>query len=145
MSNQISVATLSAFEWRVRIYWEDTDAGGVVYHANYLRFMERARSEWLRAQGVDQQAWQASSGLAFMVRDMQLEWLKPARLDDELLITVVVQEWRAASILFTQEVIRASDAALLLRARARIACVDTRRLRPVPIPADLLGGRLPKV
>jgi acyl-CoA thioester hydrolase len=124
------------FTWPVRIYWEDTDAGGVVYHANYLRFMERARTEWLRAQGIDQQALRDSTGLAFVVRDMQLEFLKPARLDDELQVTVAVKERRAASMLFTQEIGRV-DGMLLIRAQLRVACVDVLAMRPVQIPTDL--------
>jgi acyl-CoA thioester hydrolase len=124
------------FTWPVRIYWEDTDAGGVVYHANYLRFMERARTEWLRAQGIDQQAFRDSTGLAFVVRDMQLEFLKPARLDDELQVTVAVKERRAASMLFTQEIGRV-DGMLLIRAQLRVACVDVLAMRPVQIPTHL--------
>jgi acyl-CoA thioester hydrolase len=126
------------FYWSVRIYWEDTDAGGVVYHANYLRFMERARSEWLRAGGVDQSQLKADTGLAFMVRDMQLDFLKSARLDDELTVSVSVKERRSASILFGQDIVRSADGQLLLRAQLRVACVDTRSMRPAQIPNDLL-------
>src|SRR5690348_12126882 len=82
------------FSWKVRVYWEDTDAGGVVYHAGYLRFMERARSEWMRALGVDQMAYKQATGLAFMVRDMHIDFLRPALLDDELSVTVEVKERR---------------------------------------------------
>jgi acyl-CoA thioester hydrolase len=125
------------FSWSVRVYWEDTDAGGVVYHAGYLRFMERARSEWMRALGVDQMAFKQATGLAFMVRDMQIDFLKPALLDDELSVTVDVKEWRTASILFTQTITNANDSCLI-RAQVRVACVDLRRMRPAPIPADLI-------
>ena len=125
------------FSWPVRVYWEDTDAGGVVYHANYVRFMERARSEWLRALGIDQMALKEATGLAFMVRDMQIDFLKPALLDDELLVTVDVMERRAASILFAQTVVRA-DGSCLIRAKVRVACVDVRQMRPAPIPADII-------
>ncbi|MEO7068395.1 MAG: tol-pal system-associated acyl-CoA thioesterase [Rhodanobacter sp.] len=125
------------FSWPVRVYWEDTDAGGVVYHANFVRFMERARSEWLRALGVDQMAFKEATGLAFMVRDMQIDFLKPALLDDELLVTVDVMERRAASILFAQTVTRA-DTGCLIRAKVRVACVDVRQMRPAPIPADII-------
>src|ERR1700679_3042829 len=88
--------------YALRIYWEDTDAGGVVYHANYLRFMERARTEWLRAQGIDQVALREASSLGFVVRDMQLDFLRPARLNDELMVSVGVKERRSASMLFDQ-------------------------------------------
>ncbi len=129
---------LESFTWSVRIYWEDTDAGGVVYHSNYLRFMERARTEWLRAQGIDQMDLRDSTGLAFVVRDMQLDFLKPARLDDELQITVLVKERRAASMLFAQDVTRA-DGLLLVRAQVRVACVDLEAMRPVQIPGNLFA------
>ena len=131
------LAPKAPFSWPVRVYWEDTDAGGVVYHANYVRFMERARSEWLRSLGVDQMAFKETTGLAFMVVDMQISFLKPALLDDELLITVDVMERRAASILFAQTVTRA-DGSCLIRAKVRVACVDVRQMRPAPIPADII-------
>lgn len=125
--------------WPVRVYWEDTDAGGVVYHASYLCFLERARSEWLRGLGVNQMAWKEATGLAFMVREMQLDFLRPALLDDELQVTVEVKERRAASILFAQT-IRRADGTPLLRAQVRVACVDVRRMQPVRIPADAIPG-----
>jgi acyl-CoA thioester hydrolase len=125
------------FSWPVRVYWEDTDAGGVVYHAGYLRFMERARSEWMRTLGVDQMAFKQATGLAFMVREMQIDFLKPALLDDELSVTVEVKERRAASILFTQTITRA-DGSSLIRARVRVACVDILRMRAAPIPTGLI-------
>ena len=131
--------TSSVFSWPLRVYWEDTDAGGVVYHASYLRFMERARSEWLRARGIDQSTLKQTTGLAFLVREMQIDFLKAALLDDELLATVNVQERRAASILFTQTITRV-DGTELIRARVRVACVDVERMRPVQIPADLIPG-----
>ena len=125
------------FSWKVRVYWEDTDAGGVVYHAGYLRFMERARSEWMRALGVDQMAFKQATGLAFMVRDMHIDFLGPALLDDELSVTVEVKERRAASILFIQTITK-TDGSCLIRAQVRVACVDIQRMRAAPIPADLI-------
>ncbi|WP_449429293.1 tol-pal system-associated acyl-CoA thioesterase [Rhodanobacter umsongensis] len=130
------------FSWPVRVYWEDTDAGGVVYHAGYLRFMERARSEWMRALGVDQSAFKQATGLAFMVRDMRIDFLKPALLDDELCVTVEVKERRAASILFAQTITRA-DGSSLIRAQVRVACVDIQRMRAAPIPTDLIFESTP--
>jgi acyl-CoA thioester hydrolase len=126
----------------VRVYWEDTDAGGVVYHAGYLRFMERARSEWMRALGVDQMAFKQATGLAFMVRDMQIDFLKPALLDDELSVTVEVKAWRSASILFAQTITKA-DGSCLIRASVRVACVDLARMRPAQIPSDLIPQAVP--
>ncbi|CAM5243305.1 tol-pal system-associated acyl-CoA thioesterase [Rhodanobacter lindaniclasticus] len=125
------------FAWPVRVYWEDTDAGGVVYHAGYLRFMERARSEWMRALGVDQMAYKQATGLAFMVRDMHIDFLRPALLDDELIVTVAVKERRAASILFAQTILKA-DGNCLVRADVRVACVELERMRPAAIPPDLI-------
>jgi acyl-CoA thioester hydrolase len=131
-----------SFRWPVRVYWEDTDAGGVVYHASYLRFMERARTEWLRGKGIDQSAVKADTGLAFLVREMHLDFLRAAVLDDELSVTVEVKERRAASILFGQTISRA-DGTELIRAQVRVACVDLHRMRPTQIPADLIPGLPP--
>ncbi|TAL73775.1 MAG: tol-pal system-associated acyl-CoA thioesterase [Rhodanobacter sp.] len=125
------------FRWPIRVYWEDTDAGGVVYHAGYLRFLERARTEWLRARGVDQLAFKQATGLAFLVARMELDFLRPALLDDELLATVSVKKRGAASILFDQTIERA-DGACLVRAVVRVACVDMTRMRAAPIPASLI-------
>lgn len=127
-----------AFAWPIRIYWEDTDAGGVVYHASYLRFLERARTEWLRRLGVDQMALKQATGLAFMVHRMEIDFLKPALLDDELLVTVEVKERRSASILFAQTITRA-DGAVLIQAQVRAACVDLQRMQPARIPDDIIG------
>ena len=136
-----SPATEEPFGWPVRVYWEDTDAGGVVYHASYLRFLERARSEWLRGLGIDQSTLKQAAGLAFLVREMHLDFLKPALLDDELLVTVEVKERRAASILFAQTISRAgvdrADRVELIRAQVRVACVDIQRMVPARIPDHL--------
>lgn len=127
------------FRWRLRVYWEDTDAGGVVYHAGYLCFMERARTEWLRARGVDQLALRRTSGLGFVVRDMHIDFLTPARLDDELDVSVAVKKTRRASLAFHQDVRRRADQAELARAEVRVACVDLARMQPAPIPDDLIA------
>lgn len=143
MSDNPPVSAADPFHWPVRVYWEDTDAGGVVYHASYLRFMERARTEWLRGMGISQSAVKESTGLAFLVREMQIDFLKAALLDDELSVSVEVKERRAASILFAQS-IRRADGAELIRAQVRVACVDVNRMRPVQIPADLIPGLPPQ-
>jgi acyl-CoA thioester hydrolase len=124
------------FSWPVRVYWEDTDAGGVVYHASYLRFLERARSEWLRGLGVDQMALKEATGLGFVVHRMEIDFLRAALLDDELLVSVEVKERRSASILFAQSITRA-DGTALIQAQVRAACVDLKRMRPAPIPVDI--------
>jgi acyl-CoA thioester hydrolase len=132
---------MTVFSWPVRIYWEDTDAGGVVYHSNYLRFMERARTEWLRAQGIDQVALRDANSLGFVVRDMQLDFLRPARLNDELLVSVAVKERRSASMLFDQVIVRGDTT--LVRAKVRAACVNLDTMRPAQIPVDLFPNEFP--
>ena len=127
----------SAFSWPVRVYWEDTDAGGVVYHASYLRFLERARSEHLRALGIEQERLRTDNGVAFVVRDMTIGFVRPARLDDVLTVTVVLVERRNASLVFEQRILHAADRSVLVEARVRAACIDAASFRPRPIPEGL--------
>ncbi|RZA10509.1 MAG: tol-pal system-associated acyl-CoA thioesterase, partial [Lysobacteraceae bacterium] len=91
------------FRWPVRVYWEDTDAGGVVYHAQYLAFMERARSEWLRSRGIHQDRMRADEDLVFVVRAMEIDFRAPARLDDQLEVSVRLLECRGASLVLAQK------------------------------------------
>ena len=128
----------SPFIWPLRIYWEDTDGGGVVYHAAYLRFFERARTEWLRAAGVGQHTLNEQHGLVFVVHGMDIRFRRPARLDDMLEASVRVTEVRSASFKVEQFLHRQGDNIHLVDARVRIACVDQRRWRPHPIPEFLL-------
>lgn len=127
-----------AFVWPIRVYWEDTDAGGVVYHAGYLRFFERARSEWLRAAGIGQQKLREELGIVFVVHSMDIRFNRPARLDDALQATVAVKELRSASFSVTQTLLRAEGEKSLVDATVRIACLDAQRWRPCPIPEFLL-------
>lgn len=127
----------AAFCWPVRVYWEDTDAGGVVYHAGYLRFLERARSEFLRHSGIEQERLRKDNNLVFVVRDIAIGFLKPARLDDLLSVSVALAERRSASLVFQQQIVREADGAALVEARVRAACVDAATFRPRPIPDDL--------
>ena len=124
------------FSLPVRVSWEDTDAGGVVYHAQYLAFLERARSEWLRALGRGQDALRREHDLVFAVRAMQVDFRAPARLDDALQVGCVLRECRRASLVFTQEVRR--DGALLLDATVRVAVLAGSDFRPKPLPEPLL-------
>ena len=119
----------------IRVYYEDTDAGGVVYYANYLRFCERARTEWLRTLGVEQQALLDSAGIAFVVRSVKADYLQPARLDDSLQVVSRIAALRRASLVFDQEIRR--DGQLLFTAQVLIACIDLHRQKPVPMPAPL--------
>ena len=120
------------FSLAIRIYWEDTDAGGVVYHASYLCFLERARTEWLRSQGIEQQSMRERDDVVLAVRAMQLDFLKPARLDDVLQVTVVLAERRNASFMVSQEIWRGDDC--LMRAKVRIACLKASSFRPRSLP-----------
>ncbi len=127
----------SPFIWPIRVYWEDTDAGGVVYHASYLRFLERARSEWLRNLGYAQQALRESADAVFVVRSMRLEFLRAARLDDELNVDVVLTALRPASLLIAQTIRRAGE--VLLTAQVKVACVTASDFRPRAVPAVLVA------
>lgn len=126
------------FVWRLRVYWEDTDGGGVVYYANYLKFMERARTEWLRACGVVQSRLQDEHGVVMVVRSFNCEYLASARLDDELDITVVQKKRGGASLVMGQEVFRVSDGQLLVTAEGRAACLDAQSWAPRRFPNSLL-------
>jgi acyl-CoA thioester hydrolase len=123
----------------VRIYWEDTDASGVVYHANYLRYFERARSEWLRALGYDQEAMRVEQGIAFTVASLEIRYLRPARLGDELEATTEVAELRRASFTFRQQLRRPANGEVLAEASVRAGCVDAATFKPRPIPDLGLG------
>ncbi len=124
----------SRFTLPVRVYYEDTDAVGVVYYANYLRFMERARTEWLRALGFEQSTLMAEN-IAFAARQATVEYLKPARLDDELVVVSQVESLGRAQLVFHQRIERADD--LLVDARMRIACFDPLRGKAVAMPRDI--------
>ena len=123
------------FVWPIRIYWEDTDASGVVYHANYLRYFERARSEWLRARGHDQESMRVKLRIAFTVANLDIRYIRPARLDDALEATVVISELRRASLSFRQQLRRAGSGEVLAEASVRAGCVDAATFRPVPLPS----------
>jgi acyl-CoA thioester hydrolase len=119
----------------VRIYWEDTDAGGVVYYANYLKFLERARTEWLRALGHSQQALAADPGILFMVVNLNVDYFKPARLDDALRVTCAPEREGRVTMRFRQQILRdAPGREPLLEASICVACLDARTLRPRRIP-----------
>ena len=123
------------FTHLLRVYWEDTDAGGIVFYVNYLKFFERARTEWLRSLGHSQQRLRDETGAIFVVSDTALRYLAPARLDDLLAVTVDVREAGRATMLIAQQAWR--DAELLAEGTIRIACVDAASLRPRRIPIHL--------
>jgi acyl-CoA thioester hydrolase len=117
------------------VYYEDTDAGGVVYHAQYLNFMERARTEWLRELGFDQTRLAAEQGIMFVAHEVQIKFAKPARLNDLLQVTASVESARYFSLIFAQKILR--DKEIITRASVSIACVNMQTLKPVELPASL--------
>ncbi|MET1023178.1 MAG: tol-pal system-associated acyl-CoA thioesterase [Pseudoxanthomonas sp.] len=129
------VPVTDAFSWPTRVYWEDTDAGGVVYHAQYVAFLERARSEWMRAHGQKQERLRLDHDLVFVVRAMQLDFLKPARLDDLLKVTAAVRRVKRASVIFAQQIWREDQ--LLLTAEVKVAAVSATAFRPVGLDEAL--------
>ena len=129
---------MSRFSWTARVYWEDTDGGGIVYYANYLRFLERARTEWLRSLGHSQQELARSPGILFAVAGLSIEYRRPARLDDELVITCEPRGERAAAMRVAQRIERSPGGELLVEADVRVVCLDARTLRPKRLPEFLL-------
>ena len=147
---------MKPFSWRTRVYWEDTDAGGVVYYASYLRFMERARTEWLRTLGYCQRDLANNHGVLFAVTRVRIDYRRPARLDDELSVTCEPRTVGAASVSFAQNITRLCAATgtehaeapgafepapgVLTEAEVRIACLDARTFRPLRMPEFLLSA-----
>ena len=143
---------LSMFYWPVRVYYEDTDSGGVVYYANYLKFLERGRSEWLRSLGIEQDVLREQSGLIFAVRSISLDYRLPARFNDQLYVSVRTKQQARASLVFTQQVLRLADdevkqgvettiekqsATVLCEGEVKVACLDAVSLKPRRIPDDI--------
>ncbi|HEY8024597.1 MAG TPA: tol-pal system-associated acyl-CoA thioesterase [Burkholderiaceae bacterium] len=132
----------SNFNWNIRVYYEDTDAGGIVFYANYLKFFERARTEWLRASGVNQQVLSETQRVMFVVKSTAVDYHAPAKLDDELNVTVVVRRLGRASVQFVQEAWRigklpGEEPRLLASGEIKVGCVDVDSLRPSAIPDDV--------
>jgi acyl-CoA thioester hydrolase len=138
-----------SFTLPLRVYWEDTDAGGIVFYANYLKFMERARTEWLRSLGIAQGKLREETGGIFVVSETQLKYHRSARLDDELLVTAQLSHLGAASLIIAQRVLskkeqdpatgEAPAPALLCEGTIRIGWVDAATLRPARLPAQVSG------
>src|SRR4051812_47189345 len=129
---------MSEFSWRARVYWEDTDGGGVVYYANYLKFMERARTEWLRSLGHSQAEIAETHGFVFAVVEVHVNYRRPARLDDELTVTCLPVPEGRATIRFKQHVRRGDET--LANGEVRVACVDARTFRPRALPDFITQG-----
>jgi acyl-CoA thioester hydrolase len=129
---------LSQFVWPVRVYYEDTDSGGVVYYANYLKFMERARTEYLRGMGFEQDKLRRDEGILFAVHSVAVDFKRPAVFNDVLDVTAELSEQRRVSLTFIQEVRRRGELRVLCRGVIRVACVDAASFRPAAIPDVVL-------
>lgn len=136
----VTAADKGIFHWPIRVYWEDTDAGGVVFYANYLKFFERARTEWLRAHGFEQQALRERAGGLFVVTEATLKYHRPARLDDQLLVTSWLQAPGRAGMTIGQQARRGPDTddALLCDARIRIGWVSADHFKPMRMPPSIV-------
>lgn len=126
-----------AFIWPVRVYYEDTDAGGVVFYANYLKFMERARTEYLRSYGFEQDELIKNQNIIFAVRALAIEYIKPARFNQLLQVSAEITEFKKASLEFRQQITH--DNQLLVSGDVRIACLDANTLKPTAIPKNIIG------
>lgn len=131
---------MSEFSWPIRVYYEDTDAGGIVYYANYLKFLERARTEWLRSLGIEQDTW-LEHRIGFVVRKVEMDLLRAAKFNQELRVTVVVERLKRASVEFTQQVLD-QNGTVLCQARIKAACVhlgeEGSAVRAVPMPTEII-------
>jgi acyl-CoA thioester hydrolase len=125
----------AAFHWTVRVYYEDTDAGGIVFYANYLKFFERARTEWLRALGIGQQELIEQQGAMFVVKTAEVDYRAPARLDDEVTVVTTIEKLGRASVQFLQQAWRGEQ--LLTTASVKVGCVDAATMRPRSLPDDV--------
>jgi len=143
--SKITTAPHPDFSWRIRVYYEDTDTGGVVFYANYLKFFERARTEWLRAAGVGQRTLQQTDGVMFVVKNTSVDYHAPAKLDDELELTVVIERMGRASVDFIQQAWRLGEdtPTLLATGRISVACVNAATFRPQAIPKQVLHNIKP--
>ena len=127
------------FRFAIRVYWEDTDAGGIVFYANYLKFFERARTEWLRAKGIEQQALREQTGGMFVVTGTEMKYHRPARLDDVLCVSATPLQLGRASVVIGQSArLGAPDGPLLCEGTIRIGWVNAERMQSARMPADLL-------
>ncbi len=128
----MAIKMSSIFTWTVRVYYEDTDAGGIVFYANYLKFFERARTEWLRAADIGQQALLREDGALFVVKHTSVDYHAPARLDDVLNLTLSIEKLGHASVQFVQQAWRGD--VLLTSAKVKVGCIDAATMRPRPLP-----------
>ncbi len=137
----MAATAAGTFVWPVRVYWEDTDAGGVVYYAYYLKFMERARTEWLRALGIEQGPLKEQHGVLLVIASIEANYRRPAQYGDLLQVTCRVTGLARASLSFEQLVYREQvGGELILEGRAKVACIDATRFKPKPLPEIIIGS-----
>lgn len=130
----------SYFDWPVRVYYEDTDATGVVYHANYLRFMEHGRTEWLRALGIEQDRLREEEGVVFAVTAVDLKYLTPASFNELLTVRSSLTHKGGASLTFEQDILRVTDQAVCCRGSVKVVCLDAATMRPRRLPSALAAA-----
>jgi acyl-CoA thioester hydrolase len=128
---------MNEFTWPVRVYYENTDAGGVVYHADYLNFMERARTEWLRSMGFEQEKLSKELAIIFAVRKVTIDYIKPANFDELLTVNTRILRQGKASLLFEQSITN-EEKEKVCQAEIKIACLDNKNMKPAPIPDNIL-------
>ncbi|WP_102563362.1 tol-pal system-associated acyl-CoA thioesterase [Vibrio sp. 10N.286.49.B3] len=124
------------FTWPITVYYEDTDAGGVVYHSNYLKYFERARTELLRSIGVSQQTLLAEN-IGFVVRHIDIDFLQGAKLDDQLTVTTTISQLKRASLVFCQEIVN-HEGVVLCTAQVKVACIDNQKMKPKAMPQSII-------
>ncbi|MBS1221268.1 MAG: 4-hydroxybenzoyl-CoA thioesterase [Proteobacteria bacterium] len=129
---------METFVWPIRVYYEDTDSGGVVYYANYLKFMERARTEWLRARGFEQDALLCDRRVLFAVRRLEVDYHRPARFNDRLEVVSQIANAGRASLTFAQNIQRVGSMEVLCGARVKVACINAESFQACRMPRDLL-------
>jgi len=138
----MSIDGATPFSFRIRVYWEDTDAAGIVFYANYLKFFERARSEWLRSLGFEQESLRAVEGIAFVVAETSVRYRLPARLDDVIDVSVEVRHRGQASLEVAQRALRGNE--LMAEGTIRIGCIELGTFRPRRFPNDILFALAPR-
>jgi len=129
---------MGEFDWPIRVYYEDTDSGNVVYHSQYLNFMERARTEWLRSLGFEQDELVMQQNCIFAVHSMEIKFKYPARFNDALIVRSQLYDTSGTSLSFSQKVF--CEKKLICEAKVRVACLDSNRFRPMPIPSFIMDG-----
>jgi acyl-CoA thioester hydrolase len=129
--------SVNGFSWPVRVYYEDTDTGGVVYHANYLKFMERARTEWLRELGFEQDELKSEHDVIFAVRSVSIDYILPAHFNDSLIVSVRVREVGRASLVLEQIIKTENEPGMLCQGIVKVACLQASSFKPCPLPAKL--------